>query len=200
MPTFMGGNFDGKTAFVNTMTNNPFGEFPSGIYNWFLYSSGMYFGELIRQVFIDEHKSDFGEILAHHLATIFLTFGSAYANLVGIGATISWLHIVTDIPISAGRISTTQKSSFAEILGGVILVCGILPSWIYLRVGCFLFWIINIFTNPACAYPSHLEHLDIFLQLNGLYLCVLQLLHIYWIILMFNILIGFLRGSGLHDL
>ena len=80
MPTFMGGNFDGNTAFENTMTNNPFSEFPSGVYNWFLYSSGIFFGELIRHVFIDEHKSDFGEMLVHHLATTFLIFGSAYAN------------------------------------------------------------------------------------------------------------------------
>ena len=182
------------------MTNNPFSEFPCGVYNWFLYSSGIFFGELIRHVFIDEHKSDFGEMLVHHLATIFLIFGSAYANQVGIGAIISWLHIVTDIPISAARIFSAQKSSFAEILSGIILVCWLLPSWFYLRVGCFLFWIINIFTNPACVYPPHLAHFDIFLQLNGLYLCVLQLLHIYWIILMLAMLYGFLIGQGAHDL
>ena len=80
MPWFMGGNNDGRTAFESTMLNNPFNEFPNEVYTWFLYSSGIYFGELVRHLFIDERRYDFGEMLIHHLSTFFLVFGSAYAN------------------------------------------------------------------------------------------------------------------------
>ena len=182
------------------MINNPFCEFPPGVYEWFLYSSGYYFGELFRHVFIDEHKSDFGEMLIHHLSTVFLVFGSAYANQIGIGAIISWLHILTDVPIAIARVLSSLKSSCAEIACGIVLVCFLLPPYIYFRLGCLPFWIYNIFTNPTCVYPPHLSEYDVFLQLNGFYLLVLQILHIYWTILMLKMLVGFLTGGGARDL
>ena len=200
LPTFMGGHYDGKTAFENTMANNPFNTFPRGVYEWFLFSAGNYFGELVLHVFVNEHKSDFGEMCVHHLATIFLIFGSGYANQVGIGSIISWLHIVSDIPISAARIFSSLKSTFAEYTCGVVLVCGILPSWFYLRCGCLSFLIYNIFTNSTCVYAPPLQDFSIFLQLNGIYLSVLQLLNIYWIILLLKMLVGFLSGKGAEDL
>ena len=159
----MGGNHEGKTAFENTMTNNPFNTFPRGVYEWFLFSAGNYFGELALHVFVNEHKSDFGEMCVHHLATIFLIFGSGYANQVGIGAIISWLHIVTDIPVSAARIFASLKSTFAEYTCGIILCGFLLPSWFYFRCFCFAFWIYNIFTNPTCVYEPPLQDFSLFL-------------------------------------
>ena len=159
----MGGDHDGKTAFENTMTNNPFNEFPRGVYTWFLYSAGIFFGELVRHVFIDEHKSDFGEMCVHHLATIMLIFGSGYANQVGIGALISWMHIATDIPVALAKIVSSMKGTCMEYTTGVALCGFLLPSWFYFRCGCFPFIIYSIFTSPACSYPSHLSQYDIFL-------------------------------------
>lgn len=182
------------------MVNNPFCEYPPGVYEWFLYSSGIYFGELVRHVFFDEHKPDFAEMLIHHLATVFLVFGSAYANQVGIGAIISWLHILTDVPVSVAKITTSLKGQCAEIISAIVAVCILLPTYIYFRVICLPFWIYNIFTNPTVVYPPHLSEFDVFLQLNGFYLLVLQILHIYWTILILKMLIGFLSGGGARDL
>ena len=57
------------------MKNCPFTEFPPAVYYWFLYSSGIYVGELVKHVCFDERKNDFCEMLIHHLATVFLVFG-----------------------------------------------------------------------------------------------------------------------------
>ena len=166
----MGGNYDGKTAFESTMINNPFCEFPREVYEWFLYSSGIYFGELIRHVFFDERRYDFSEMLIHHLSTVFLVFGSAYANQIGIGACISWLHIVSDIAPSGIKI---LSSTPYEITTVVWFIFALMTTWFYFRLFCLPFWIYNIFTSPTVVYPSHLSEFDMFLMLNGLYLVVI---------------------------
>ena len=76
----MGGHTDMVTAFNSTMENNPFCKFDQELFDWFLYTGGIYFSELINHLFFDKRKNDFIEMLVHHLATIFLVFGSAYAN------------------------------------------------------------------------------------------------------------------------
>ena len=88
----MGGQYDGAEAFGSMMVDNPFNPFPRDVYRWFMFSSGIFLGELVRHVCWDERRSDFGEMLIHHLATVFLVFGSSFGNLVSIGAVISWLH------------------------------------------------------------------------------------------------------------
>jgi len=80
LPWWMGGHDDSMTAFESTMTNNPFCQFPRVVYLWFIYTFGIFFGELVNHLAFRERKNDFGEMLIHHLATCFLIGGSAYAN------------------------------------------------------------------------------------------------------------------------
>jgi len=170
LPWWMGGRDDSKTSFESTMINNPFCQYPRSLYTWFLYTFGIYFGELISHVFIQEHKGDFGEMLIHHLATCFLVFGSAYANQIGIGAVISWLHLASDIPTAGVKLAaSTHASDFVTVGTFFIVLCG----WIFFRLICLPFWIINIFTSPVMGYPAHISEFDIFHTLNGLYLCVI---------------------------
>jgi len=165
----MGGCTDSSTAFESTMKNNPFCEFTPELYKWFLYSAGIYLGELFKHIFIDERKSDFAEFLIHHLATIFLVSGSAYANQIGIGAIISWLHIASDIPASFTKmLASTHYNDLTVVAFFVNLF-----SWFYLRLLCLPFWVINIFTNPVMGYPEHISKFDVFHTLNGLYLLVI---------------------------
>ena len=168
----MGGHTDSSTAFASTMKNNPFCEFSPALYTWFLYSAGTYFGELFKHVFIDERRNDFAEFLIHHLATVFLVFGSAYANQIGIGAIISWLHIVSDIPCAAVKLFASTHYNETTVVVFFVM----LATWFYFRLLCLPFWIVNIFTNPVMGYPEAISHFDVFHTLNGLYLVVIQLL------------------------
>ena len=166
---------------------------------WFLCSSGIFLGELVRHVFWDERKSDFGEMLIHHLATVFLVTGSALGNLVGIGAVISWLHLFTDIFIALAKIFSSLKCKTMDIMTIINMICFLLPSWIYLRVIVLPFWIYNLLQNPNAVYPAHLSEFDVFLMLNGIYLLILQVLHIYWTILIFKMLSKFLKTGATKD-
>lgn len=169
----MGGRHSGMEAFESTMVNNPYCPFPREVYDWFLFSAGIYFGELVNHICFSERKNDFGEMLIHHLATVLLVFGSAYANQIGIGAVISWLHIFTDIAVAGVKI---LSSTVFDTISVVWFVGLVLPSWAYFRLFCLGYWIVNVFTSPTVSYPNYLSEFDIFLQLNGLYLLVILIL------------------------
>ena len=191
----MGGYSDSSTAFESITKNNPFCKFTPQVYEWFLYSAGIYLGELLKHVLIDARGKDFGEMLIHHLATIFLVFGSAYANQIGIGAIISWLHIATDIPASWVKLMASTHYNDATVVVFFITI----SSWFYFRLLCLPFWIINIFTNPAVGYPDHISQFDIFHTLIGLYLLVIQMLQVYWFALFIRMLCAYSQTGVAED-
>ena len=197
MPWFMGGKFDAIESFETMATCRPFCEFPRPVHDWFLFTAGYYFGDLIRHVLFEERKQAFGEFLIHHLASTLLIIGSAYANNVGIGSNISWLHFITDIPIAAVKIlsSTVYETSTMVAFLGVLI-----PSWFYFRLMCLPFYIYLIFSNDKVPYPDpELTQFDTFTYLNGVFLCVLQILHVYWFYLFLAMLCDYKRSGKADD-
>lgn len=195
LPWWMGGNDDSKTAFESTMINNPFCLYPRSLYTWFLYTYGIHIGGLLVHLLGKERKSDFGEMLIHHLATCFLIFGSAYANQIGIGAVIAWLHMVSDIFGCMVKMLVITQYTNAT----VVFFFWMLANWFFWRLVCLPFWIINIFTSPVMGYPKHIEQFDIFHTLNGLYLCVIQALQIYWFCLFLKMLFTYAKTGVAED-
>ena len=195
LPWWMGGHDDSKTAFESTMINNPYCEFPRVLYLWFLYSFGIFFGELVNHVTFRERKNDFGEMLIHHLATCFLIFGSAYANQIGIGCVIAWLHMSSDI--FGAMVKMFASTHYNDTT--VVVFFMMLSAWVYFRLICLPFWIYNIFTSPVMGYPEHISHFDIFHTLNGLYLCVIQVLQVYWFCLFMKMLFSYAKTGVAED-
>ena len=98
LPWFMGGSTDMKTAYESTMLGQPFTKFNKSLYEWYLYSQGIYWLHLVSHLLMKEKSDTYNEFLIHHLATIALVFGSTLSNQIGIGAIISFLHMITDVP------------------------------------------------------------------------------------------------------
>ena len=167
------------------------------IYDWFLYTSGIYWGELFHHVFLADRRNDFIEFLVHHLATVFLVFGSAYANQVPIGVVISFIHLVSDISASFVKF---LGSTYYDKCAVVYFVGVMMPNWFYWRLVCLPFWIYNIFMRPSVSYQPPLDHLTIFLTLNGVYLLVLQFLQFYWFGIFFSIVYNALNTGAAEDL
>ena len=82
----------------------PFGSPPNSVVYYGLYTSGYHFSELIRHGFISERKSDFEEMVVHHIVTMVLYLGYFLANMHVIGAFVAVLHDVSDIFISIARV------------------------------------------------------------------------------------------------
>ena len=117
-------------------------------------------------------------MLIHHIAALALTFGSSYANLMGIGTVIIYLHAIADIclPLILSLNSTIFQDS---VIIPIFFVLEVL-LWIYSRLGCFPILVANTLLNDATTFIDELVHYNIFLRLNSLYLCCLQVLHLYW--------------------
>ena len=142
LPWFMGGTTDIETAFLSTMKNAPFDDYPRGLYEWFLYSSGIYFGELIKHVLLDKRGNDFVEFLMHHLATCFLVFGSALGGKTAIGSIISWLHMASDVTASMSKV---VASTHFETLTAIFFAGIFMPQWFFWRLVCLPLWIYPLF-------------------------------------------------------
>ena len=179
------------------MTNLPYNEVPREIYIWFLYSSGPYFGELIGHVFWDERRNDFAEMLFHHLSTVLLVFGSAYSNMVAVGAIISWLHIVSDWPCCLMRALSSSVYETATIICHVSIF---LTTWLYFRLICYPYWAFSIVLKPdIVAYPEDLSHFNIFLRLHCFYLLFIQVLHVYWYYILLKICYDAIVNDNFED-
>ena len=181
------------------MINMPYAETSPELYDWFLYSSGIYWGELFKHVFIDKWRGDFIEFLVHHLATVFLVFGSSFSNHTPIGTIISFIHLVSDIPV--GIVKCMGSTHFDNVTVGIFVGLH-MPTWFYWRLVCLPLWIIPIFTDPVCRYNPYghiVFEYDIFNQIFGIYLAVLQILQFYWFWLFIKMVLSALKTGEAED-
>ena len=86
-----------------------------------------------------------------------------------------------------------------DVMGIFNVVFLLLPSWIYFRIIVLPFWTLNLLFNPLSTYPPHLSEFDAFPLLNGIYLLVLQILHIYWTFLILNMLCRYVKTGVTKD-
>jgi hypothetical protein len=59
---------------------------------------------MVRHAFFSSHKSDFVEMVFHHVCTSTLIIGYLIANIHVIGSFIAVLHDLSDIFMNLGRI------------------------------------------------------------------------------------------------
>ena len=101
--------------------------------------------------------------------------------------------------ISVGLVKCIGSTYFEKTVIA-IFVGFMMPMWFYWRLMCLPFWIYNIFTRPTVSYQAPLEHLTIFLTLNGVYLLVLQVLQFYWFGIFFSIVHNAVTSGVAEDL
>ena len=177
----------------------PYAETSPELYDWFLYSSGIYWGELFKLIFIDEWRGDFIEFLVHHLAAVFLVFGYSFTNHTPIGTIISFIHLISDVPCCLVK---CLGSTHYDKITVVIFAGSHMTTWLYWRLICLPLWIIPIFTDPVCAYNPY-GHIvfkyDIFNQIFGIYLAVLQFLQFYWFWMFIQMVISATKTGEAED-
>ena len=141
-------------------------------------------------------RSDFHEMLLHHICTNSLYFGFIFANLMPIGAQIAFLHDIADI---FGNLSKGSSSTIFENTTVTIFVI-MMNLWAATRLVWLPFLIYNIFTNPISTFPPGLERFNIFIILNGIYLSVLQFLHIFWFFLFIVMIMNKITKGKVEDI
>jgi len=132
-------------------------------------------------------RGDFADMLLHHVATIFLYLFSHMMNFGNAGLLISFLHDFSDmfVPI-VKALNETIYSNLA-----IVFFLGVMIKWAFFRLYVFP-QIIYYGTQGQYAPKCYLPEKDDFLLFFTVFLCALQVLHIFWYTLFINIIKGVL--------
>lgn len=152
--------------------------------------------------FWETRRSDFKVMLVHHIVTSFLIILSYVFRFARIGSVILALHEISDVFLEIGKMC---KYSGAETMTSVSFVLFFL-SWTALRLIYYPFWILwstsyeSIKVKTQYWDKKHLMEtgppLMLFYYVFNTLLYCLQILHIYWWILIYRVLISQIRAKG----
>ena len=153
---------------------------------WFYYwwGTGFYFAEFFA-IFIETRRSDFMEYVIHHLATVGLLILSCWIRNMRIGVLILLLHDVTDIFLCAAKcFHYVNKEFFVNICFVLFLT-----SFAFLRLWCYPSLIESVwFQTPV------LRGFEFWFWISAHLLFVLQILHIYWFVLIVKMVVRLVSG------
>ncbi|EOA39160.1 hypothetical protein CARUB_v10012109mg [Capsella rubella] len=152
--------------------------------------------------FWETRRSDFKVMLVHHIVTSFLIILSYVFRFARIGSVILALHDISDVFLEMGKMC---KYSGAETMTSVSFILFFL-SWTVLRLIYYPFWI--LWSTSYESIKVKMEYWDkkqlmetgpplmVFYYVFNTLLYCLQILHIYWWILICRVLISQIRAKG----
>lgn len=124
---------------------------------------GYHFEDSLKHAFYEERKSDFYEMLLHHVVTVSLYFCMIFGNGLSLGCMIAYLHDIADIFGCAVKFTTTIDMPRVTLWVFVVMI----SSWFWTRLFVLPQLIYMFFTAPFS------ESVALFYRLNGVFLSVL---------------------------
>ena len=116
-----------------------------------------------------------------------------YGNNMGIGCTIAFLHDIADIFGCCVKCASTMKSEMATVF--CMALC--MTSWFWTRLYVLPQYIYEIFM----AKDDYIDSFNMsFCLINGFFLGILQVLHIYWFCLFIKMIRHKLKTGKSEDL
>jgi len=190
VPWVLGGR--GETRFCWT-DGYPFQEIPDDLKRFYLTAVGYSFSE-IAMLLLDRRLPDFWEMLLHHTIACYLTTFSYLLNYVRIGSLVILLHGATDVLIYASKamVDTNCNHFIAVSYFGLITVfvwCRIYVFPVYIMQSAWVESIVEVGAKANYGWG--------FLNFA---LCVLFLLHMYWLGLIVKSGLVFKRTGQARDL
>ncbi|GFZ00184.1 ASC1-like protein [Actinidia chinensis var. chinensis] len=161
----------------------------------YLYGAGFYTYSIFALIFWETRRSDFGVSMSHHLATVILIVLSYILRFARAGSIVLALHDVSDIFLEIGKMS---KYSGAEALASFAFILFVL-SWIILRLIYYPFWVLWSTSYEVLLTLDKEKHkVDgpiYYYVFNSLLYCLL-VLHIYWWVLIYRMLVKQIQARG----
>uniref|UniRef100_A0A5B7CB61 Putative ASC1-like protein n=1 Tax=Davidia involucrata TaxID=16924 RepID=A0A5B7CB61_DAVIN len=161
----------------------------------YMYAAGFYTYSIFALIFWETRRSDFGVSMSHHVATVILIVMSYILRFARAGSIVLALHDASDVFLEVGKMS---KYSGAETLASFSFILFVL-SWILLRLIYYPFWILWSTSYELVLILNKEKHkVDgpiIYYVFNSLLFCLL-VLHIYWWVLMFRMLVKQVQARG----
>ncbi|KAI4373319.1 hypothetical protein MLD38_011455 [Melastoma candidum] len=161
----------------------------------YMYAAGFYTYSIFALIFWETRRSDFGVSMGHHVATVILIILSYIWRFARVGSVVLALHDASDIFLEIGKMS---KYSGAETLASFAFVLFVL-SWIILRLIYYPFWVIWSTSYEVILTLDKEKHpVDgpiAYYVFNSLLICLL-VLHVYWWLLIYRMLVKQIQARG----
>ncbi|KAF5752798.1 LAG1 longevity assurance 3 [Tripterygium wilfordii] len=161
----------------------------------YMYVAGFYTYSIFALIFWETRRSDFGVSMGHHVATVILIILSYILRFARVGSVVLALHDASDVFLEIGKMS---KYSGAEAMASFTFVLFVL-SWILLRLIYYPFWVLWSTSYEVVQTVDKKKHpVDgpvYYYVFNSLLYCLL-VLHIYWWVLMFRMLVKQIQERG----
>lgn len=177
-----GGNTSVREQFVERpLTEFPYKKPPKVIVEFGMFTAGYNLSELVRHIFFAEHKSDFMEMMFHHICSGMLVIGYLLPNAHVWGAAYVVLHDWSEVFMYMARIS--QATPYDRI--SVLSLAGMYISWIWLRLIIlpYTMWLVIFEYCPAALSKPETTFEVNFVKGMVFVLGAMDFLYIYWFIL-----------------
>ncbi|OMO93669.1 hypothetical protein CCACVL1_06393 [Corchorus capsularis] len=161
----------------------------------YMYAAGFYTYSIFALIFWETRRSDFGVSMSHHVATAVLILLSYICRFARVGSVVLAIHDASDIFLEVGKMA---KYSGAETIASLAFLTFVL-SWILLRLIYYPFWVIWSTSYEVIQTLDKDKHpVDgpiIYYLFNTLLICLL-VLHIYWWVLIYRMLVKQIQARG----
>ncbi|KAI3734052.1 hypothetical protein L6452_13513 [Arctium lappa] len=161
----------------------------------YMYTGGFYTYSIFALIFWETRRSDFGVSMGHHVATVILIAMSYICRFARAGSVVLALHDASDVFLEVGKMS---KYSGAEALASFSFILFVL-SWVVLRLIYYPFWILWSTSYQVVQTLDKEKHVKegplYYYVFNTLLFCLL-VLHIYWWVLMYRMLVKQIQDRG----
>ncbi|WCJ35740.1 Ceramide synthase 1 LOH3 [Euphorbia peplus] len=161
----------------------------------YMYAAGFYTYSIFALIFWETRRKDFGVSMSHHVATVILIVLSYILRFARIGSIVLALHDASDIFLEIGKMS---KYSGAEGLASFAFILFVL-SWVILRLIYYPFWILwstSYGVIQVLDKDKHPFEGPIFYYVFNTLLYCLLVLHIYWWVLIYRMLVKQIQSRG----
>ncbi|KAJ8440934.1 hypothetical protein Cgig2_022790 [Carnegiea gigantea] len=161
----------------------------------YMYAAGFYTYSIFALVFWETRRSDFGVSMGHHVATVILIVLSYVFRFARVGSIVLALHDASDVFLEIGKMS---KYSGAETIASVSFILFVM-SWVLLRLTYYPFWVLWSTSYEVVLTLDKEKHAvdgPIYYYLFNTLLYCLLVLHIYWWVLMYRMLVKQIQARG----
>ncbi|KAG5532613.1 hypothetical protein RHGRI_027044 [Rhododendron griersonianum] len=161
----------------------------------YMFAAGFYAYSIFALIFWETRRSDFGVSMGHHFATLVLILLSYILRFARVGSVVLALHDASDVLLEMGKMS---KYSGAEALASLSFILFVI-SWLLLRLiyyPCWVLWSTSYEVVITLDKEKHKVEGPIYYYVFNTLLYCLLVLHIYWWVLMYRMLVKQIQARG----
>ncbi|EFJ36283.1 hypothetical protein SELMODRAFT_78320 [Selaginella moellendorffii] len=164
----------------------------------YAFAAGFYAYSIFALIFWETRRKDFGVSMTHHVATFGLISFSYWTRFARIGCVVLALHDASDVFLELAKMS---KYAGVRVVPDVLFGLFAL-SWVLLRLIYFPVWVIwgtSYLSIKAINIHLHRGYGPIYYYVTNTLLISLFVLHIYWWVLIYRMIVKQIRAGVIGD-